>query len=170
MSTAPWSVEQALTWKGFALSSTLLPAEAEGQGSEHLVYTLLIILFIVVCLFLIMVVLLQQGKGADVAAAFGGASSQASFGPRGTATLMHKLTTGSFVLFVALCIGLSVLTARRGRSVTAGIKGKAAATSPAPAPAKPAGPATGQAPAPAAQPPAQGSSQSAPQAPAPPKK
>ena len=85
-------------------------------------YTLLVVLFIVVCFFLIMVVLLQQGKGADVAAAFGGASSQASFGPRGTTTLMHKLTTGSFVLFVALCIGLSVLTARRGRSVTSGVK------------------------------------------------
>ena len=43
-------------------------------------YTLTVILFIVVCLFLILVVLLQQGKGADVAAAFGGSSSQASFG------------------------------------------------------------------------------------------
>jgi preprotein translocase subunit SecG len=121
------------------------------------VYTLLVILFIVVCLFLILVVLLQQGKGADVAAAFGAASSQASFGPRGTTTLMHKLTTGSFVLFVALCIGLSVLTARRGRSVTAGVKGRAAASAPAqPTPAKPAG-----------QRPAQGAPQNAPQAPAP---
>lgn len=120
-------------------------------------YTLLVILFIVVCLFLILVVLLQQGKGADVAAAFGAASSQASFGPRGTTTLMHKLTTGSFVLFVALCIGLSVLTARRGRSVTAGVKGRAAASAPAqPTPAKPAG-----------QRPAQGAPQNAPQAPAP---
>ncbi len=116
-------------------------------------YTLLVVLFIVVCLFLILVVLLQQGKGADVAAAFGGATSQASFGPRGTTTLMHKLTTGSFVLFVALCIGLSVLTARRGRSVTAGVKGKAAASAPAPAPAKPTGPASQ---APAGQAPAQG--------------
>ena len=59
-----------------------------------MLYTLLVILFIVVCLFLILVVLLQQGKGADVAAAFGGASSQTSFGPRGTTTLLHKLTTG----------------------------------------------------------------------------
>jgi preprotein translocase subunit SecG len=104
------------------------------------VYTLLVILFIVVCLFLILVVLLQQGKGADIAAAFGGASSQASFGPRGTTTLMHKLTTGSFILFVALCIGLSILTAHRGRSVTAGVKGKAPAAAPTqPSPAKPAG-------------------------------
>jgi preprotein translocase subunit SecG len=121
------------------------------------VYTLLVILFIVVCLFLILVVLLQQGKGADVAAAFGGGSSQASFGPRGTTTLMHKLTTGSFVLFVALCLGLSVLTARRGRSVTAGVKGKAPASAPAqPTPAKPVG-----------QTPAQGAPQNVPQAPAP---
>ncbi len=118
-------------------------------------YTLLVLLFIVVCLFLILVVLLQQGKGADVAAAFGAASSQASFGPRGTTTLMHKLTTGSFVLFVALCIGLSVLTARRGRSVTSGLKGKAAASAPAPKPAAPptqATPATGAPSSPAPQP------------------
>ncbi|TAM48741.1 MAG: preprotein translocase subunit SecG [Acidobacteria bacterium] len=112
-------------------------------------------LFIVVCIFLILVVLLQQGKGADVAAAFGGSSSQASFGPRGTATLMHKLTTGSFVLFVVLCIGISVLTARRGRSVTAGVKGKAAATAPAPVQPSAPGPATNPqpvAPAPATNP------------------
>jgi preprotein translocase subunit SecG len=103
------------------------------------VYTLLVIVFIIVCLFLILVVLLQQGKGADVAAAFGGMSSQASFGPRGTTTLMHKLTTASFILFVALAIGLSVLTSRRGRSVTSGLKGKAPASAPAaPAPAQPA--------------------------------
>ncbi len=99
-------------------------------------YTLLIVLYIVVCIFLILVVLLQQGKGADVAAAFGAASSQTAFGPRGTTTLLHKLTTGSFVLFVVLCIGLSVLTARRGRSVAAGVKTAPAATAPAtPAPA-----------------------------------
>ncbi len=92
-------------------------------------YTLLVIVFIVVCVFLILVVLLQQGKGADVAAAFGAASSQASFGPRGTTTLMHKLTTGSFVLFVVLCIGLSVMTGRQGRSVTSGVTGNAAEVS-----------------------------------------
>ncbi len=120
-------------------------------------YILLVIVFIVVCLFLILVVLLQQGKGADVAAAFGAASSQASFGPRGTTTLMHKLTTGSFILFVALCIGLSVLTARRGRSVTSGIAGRA----PASAPAAPA-------PTPAAQAPAQATpGQTTPPSPAP---
>ena len=113
-------------------------------------YTLLVILFIVVCLFLILVVLLQQGKGADVAAAFGGAGSQASFGPRGSTTLLHKLTTASFVLFVVLCIGLSVMTARRGRSALAGIQAKPAAATPAPAaPAEQPKPAPADAPVPA---------------------
>lgn len=100
--------------------------------------TLLVILYIVVCVFLILVVLLQQGKGADVAAAFGGGGSQVAFGPRGTTTLLHKLTTGSFVLFVVLCIGLSVLTARRTRSVTAGVKVPPAAATPAPSSPTPA--------------------------------
>jgi len=104
------------------------------------VYALLVTLYIVVCLFLIMVVLLQQGKGADVAAAFGGATTQTAFGPRGSTTLMHKLTTGSFVLFVAICIGLSVLTARGSRSVTAGVKTKSV-TSTVPTPAPVASPA-----------------------------
>lgn len=101
-------------------------------------YILLVILFVVVCLFLILVVLLQQGKGADVAAAFGGAGSQAAFGPRGSTTLLHKLTTASFVLFVLLCIGLSVMTARRGRSVATGLEAKPAAGAAAtPAPVVP---------------------------------
>jgi len=102
-----------------------------------MLYSLLIIVYVLVCIFLILVVLLQQGKGADVAAAFGGASTQASFGPRGTTTLMHKLTTGSFIAFVMLCIGLSVLTGR-SRSVTAGVKAPTAVATPAPATPQPA--------------------------------
>lgn len=94
-------------------------------------FTLLLILYIIVCVFLILVVLLQQGKGSDVAAAFGGGMAQQSFGPRGTTTLMHKLTTGSFVVFVALCIGLSVVTARGTKSVTAGVKAAPAKAAPA---------------------------------------
>ncbi len=105
-------------------------------------YTLLLILYVLVCIFLILVVLLQQGKGADVAAAFGGSSGQGgSFGPRGTTTLMHKLTTGSFVLFVMLCIGLSVLTARSGRSVVTQLETQSPEAVATPAPEQPA-PAT----------------------------
>jgi len=113
------------------------------------VYTLLMILFVLICFFLILVVLLQQGKGADVSAAFGGASNPQSFGPRGTTTLMHKLTTVSFVVFVVLCLGLSVLTGREGRSVTSGVKTRPALATPAPA--APAAPAQSNPPAAPAQ-------------------
>ena len=53
---------------------------------------LLTLLHILVCFFLILVVLTQQGKGQDLASAFGGAGSQAAFGARGTATLLTKVT------------------------------------------------------------------------------
>ena len=78
---------------------------------------LLVILYVLVCLFLIMVVLLQQGKGADLAGAFGGGGSQTSFGPRGTTNIMHRMTTGAFVLFVLLCLSLTILSGKRRTSV-----------------------------------------------------
>ena len=78
---------------------------------------LLITLYILVCLFLILVVLLQQGKGADLAGAFGGGGSQTSFGPRGTANIMHRMTTVSFVLFVVLSMTLAILSGKRHESV-----------------------------------------------------
>ena len=77
----------------------------------------LVILYIIVCIFLILVVLLQQGKGADLAGAFGGGGSQTSFGPRGTANIMHRLTTGVFILFVLLSITLAILSGKRHSSV-----------------------------------------------------
>jgi preprotein translocase subunit SecG len=85
------------------------------------VTVLLVILYILVCLFLIMVVLLQQGKGADLAGAFGGGGSQTSFGPRTTTNLMHRMTTGAFVLFVVLCLSLAILSGKRRSSVMEGV-------------------------------------------------
>lgn len=78
---------------------------------------LLVILYVLVCIFLILVVLLQQGKGADLAGAFGGGGSQASFGPRTGTNIMHRLTTVSFVLFVVLSLSLAILSGRRHTSV-----------------------------------------------------
>ena len=78
---------------------------------------LLVILYVLVCLFLIMVVLLQQGKGADLAGAFGGGGSQTSFGPRSTTNIMHRMTTGAFVLFVVLCLALAILSGKQRTSV-----------------------------------------------------
>ncbi len=91
------------------------------MGSAGLV--LLVIIHVVVSLFLIAVVLLQQGKSADLAGAFGGQGSQTAFGPRGAANLLTKLTTWSAVLFMFTSIGLTVMMSRRAtdHSVLSGI-------------------------------------------------
>jgi preprotein translocase subunit SecG len=81
------------------------------------VTVLLVILYILVCLFLILVVLLQQGKGADLAGAFGGGGSQTSFGPRSGTNIMHRMTTVAFVLFVVLCLALAILSGKERSSV-----------------------------------------------------
>ncbi len=78
---------------------------------------LLVILYILVCLFLILVVLLQQGKGADLAGAFGGGGSQTSFGPRSGTNIMHRMTTVAFILFVLLCLTLAILSGKQRSSV-----------------------------------------------------
>ena len=57
-------------------------------------------------------VLLQQGKGADVSAAFGASSSQTTFGARGATTLLEKITTWSFVAFSVLAVTISLIQAR----------------------------------------------------------
>jgi preprotein translocase subunit SecG len=73
---------------------------------------LLVIVHVIVCLFLIGVVLLQQGKSADMAAAFGGQGSQTAFGPRGASNLLTKLTTWSAIIFMLTSVGLTVIMAK----------------------------------------------------------
>ena len=75
-------------------------------------YYLLLFVHVVVCIFLIIVVLLQSGKAADLAGAFGGMGSQTAFGPRGSATLLSKATTISAVLFMITSMSLSIMATR----------------------------------------------------------
>src|SRR5579872_1577776 len=75
-------------------------------------YGLVLAIHIIVCVFLIIVVLLQSGKAADLAGAFGGMGSQTAFGPRGSATLLSKATTVSAVLFMVTSLSLSILATR----------------------------------------------------------
>ncbi|MEQ1869847.1 MAG: preprotein translocase subunit SecG, partial [Vicinamibacterales bacterium] len=65
-----------------------------------MLYYLMTTLYVFVCLVLVLVILLQQGKGGDMANAFGGGGSQAAFGARAGATLLSKLTTACAVLFM----------------------------------------------------------------------
>ena len=104
---------------------------------------LLVIVHVIVSIFLILVVLVQQGKGADLAGAFGGGGSQTAFGARGATTLLHKLTTGFFVLFVITSMTLSILQARPRASVMSG-QPAAAPTAPATSTQAPATPAPAQ--------------------------
>ncbi|HEX3470890.1 MAG TPA: preprotein translocase subunit SecG [Silvibacterium sp.] len=67
---------------------------------------------VVVCLFLIAVILLQQGKSADLAGAFGGQGSQTAFGPRSAANLLTRTTTWCAIIFMITSIGLTVLMAK----------------------------------------------------------
>ena len=63
---------------------------------------------VVICLFLILVVLLQQGKGADLSV-FGGGSTQAAFGARGAATILHKMTVAGFIGFILTTMAIGFL-------------------------------------------------------------
>jgi len=75
-------------------------------------YFVALFVHILVCIFLVVVVLLQSGKAADLAGAFGGMGSQTAFGPRGSATLLSKATTISFVIFIITSMSLSILATR----------------------------------------------------------
>ena len=75
---------------------------------------LLVVLHVVVSLFLIGVVLLQTGKSADLAGAFGGQGSQTAFGPRGAANLLTKLTTYGAIIFMLTSVGLTIVLSRTG--------------------------------------------------------
>lgn len=76
-----------------------------------LIYTL----HVLICFFLIAVVLLQQGKGADLSV-FGGGGTQTAFGARGAATVLHKLSVGSFIAFIVTTLMIGVLQTRSNES------------------------------------------------------
>jgi len=95
--------------------------------------------FVANCLVLIVVVLLQSGKAADLAGAFGGAGSQTAFGPRGAANVLSKATTWCAVMFM-LCAFAMVL--RTDKAVGQGSSILEKVSKPAPKPAAATAPAT----------------------------
>ena len=91
------------------------------------------VIHVLVCFILIGIILLQPGTGADLAGAFGGQGSQTAFGPRGTVSVLTKVTAWLAIAFAITSISLTVLVARRGsgHSVLSGVP-----TQTAPTPAK----------------------------------
>jgi len=104
-------------------------------------YYLLLFVHVVVCIFLIIVVLLQSGKAADLAGAFGGMGSQTAFGPRGSATLLSKATTISAVLFMITSMALSIMATRNAGLGATVLEDKSTTTRPAQTKSVPAQPA-----------------------------
>jgi preprotein translocase subunit SecG len=97
--------------------------------------------FVVNCLFLIIVVLLQSGKAADIAGAFGGAGSQTAFGPRGAATVLSRATTWCAIMFMVCAMAL-VLHTDKGVEQGGSVLEKFSKPVPKPAPVTPAKPQT----------------------------
>ena len=97
-------------------------------------------LFILSCFVLIVVILLQPGK-ADAGALFSNTLSSTAFGPRGTASLLAKITIGAAAAFmlIALMLGLPLLTG--SRSVLQSAPESAPVATPTPAPAQQPSPA-----------------------------
>jgi len=100
----------------------------------QILFYFVLVVHVIVCLFLVGVVLIQQGRSADLAGAFGGQGSQTAFGPRAAANVLTRLTTWSAIIFMCTSLSLVVLFMRStgSHSVLEG-------TTPAPvsAPAKP---------------------------------
>jgi preprotein translocase subunit SecG len=106
-----------------------------------MLYYLFGTLYVLTCLLLLLVVLLQQGKGGDMASAFGGGSSQTAFGARAGATVLTRATTVLGVLFMLGAIVLGIIGRQGSGSIMQGVSGPAPSTTPAPVSA-PAAPAT----------------------------
>ena len=103
------------------------------------------VIHVIVSIFLIIVVLLQSGKSADIAGAFGGVGSQTAFGPRGAASVLSRATTVAVIIFMLTSASLSILASRHsgGGSVLDTVKSKNTQSAPASnAPATPAVPPT----------------------------
>ena len=133
---------------------------------------LLTMFFVLNCLVLIIVVLLQSGKAADLAGAFGGAGSQTAFGPRGAASVLSQATTWCAIMFMVCALAMvvrvdrSVENGEGGGSILQQFSKPATKTTPAPANSAPA-PATQQPAAPQSSTPPQPQQQPAPATPTP---
>jgi preprotein translocase subunit SecG len=119
--------------------------------------SIVISIHVIVCVAMVIIILLQQGKGAEVGAVFGG-SSQTVFGASGAGNALTKATWGLAIIFFASSIFLALASSRRVTgsifehpfsSMPAGsvmpakqAPKNANPAAPAPAAANPAGPAT----------------------------
>ncbi len=70
---------------------------------------ILLVLHLLVAVAIVILVLLQQGKGSDMGAAFGGGSSQSLFGARGSANFLSRATSLLVAFFFLSSMTLAYL-------------------------------------------------------------
>ena len=81
--------------------------------------SILTVVLLMTTVSIVVLVLLQQGKGADMGAAFGGGgSSQSLFGSRGSATFLSRTTAILSLVFFTTALGLAYLHTQAGQSST----------------------------------------------------
>jgi preprotein translocase subunit SecG len=101
--------------------------------------TIIVVLHVLVCIALILIVLLQAGKGAEMGAAFGGAS-QTIFGSAGAMGFLSKLTTVAAVIFMITSLLLTFSTTKRASTVMKERPAPSAPAAPSEMPAQPQAP------------------------------
>ncbi len=117
-----------------------------------MIYGLLVAVHIIICVFLVIVVLLQSGKAADLAGAFGGMGSQTAFGPRGSATILSKATEIAAALFMITSLTLAMMATRGSPGVGSTVLDNTPVRQSAPAQQRPSKGAPAPARTPASQP------------------
>jgi preprotein translocase subunit SecG len=81
-----------------------------------MLYFAIVTLHVIVCVILVLVVLLQSGKGADLAGAFGGGATQTAFGSRGPASFLSRMTTIAAIIFMITSVSLSMISTNKEES------------------------------------------------------
>jgi len=113
--------------------STKIKVQSSHSGSSNLFTYILYGLFILSCVVLIITILLQPGK-SDAGALFSSSLSSTAFGPRGTASLLAKITIGAAAAFMLIALMLSLPTLTGSRSVLQSTSQSAPTATPTPAP------------------------------------
>ncbi len=77
-------------------------------------YQVIIVIHVLLGLGIIGLILIQQGKGADAGATFGGGASGSVFGAQGAASFLSKATATLAGLFFITSLGLAILNSKQG--------------------------------------------------------
>lgn len=79
---------------------------------------IIIIFHVLIALAIVILILLQQGKGADMGASFGGGGSQTLFGPTGGGNLLTQITTILATLFFVTSFSLAIIAKQKVDSLS----------------------------------------------------